>query len=283
MTEDSLLSSQDVLVFGLGLMGGSLSMGLRGMCRSLAAVEIDEHTRQLALERGIVDHIFPFPPPRPVPASLIVLAAPILTNLTIMEHLEAYCSGPAVVIDLGSTKTSTVQQMESLNEQFTPIGGHPMCGKEFQSLEHAEAGLFHGATFALTPLLRTTPLARKLARELVVALGAVPIWLDARTHDQWVAFTSHLPYLLSNALAQTTPEAARPLAGPGFRSTSRLAGSNQVMMMDILKSNREHILAALAGYQHNLQQLTRLLADENWDGLQQLLQSGAHQREMILG
>jgi prephenate dehydrogenase len=260
-------------------MGGSLALALRGHCRSLAAVEVDERTRQQAMELGIVDQVYPFPPPRRLSANLIILATPILTNIHILGKLEQYCSGSAVVIDLGSTKSSTIQQMSLLNEDFVPVGGHPMCGKESGSLDYAEAGLFNGAAFALVPLDRTSTQARQVAHELVVAIGALPFWIDADTHDQWVAYTSHLPYLLANTLAYTAPPPVKPLVGPGFRSTTRLSGSNIPMMMDILKSNRTNILSALSTYTGFLQEVIELLRQEEWLELRERLMSGSQKRE----
>lgn len=282
MTGNDLLSVQDVAIFGLGLMGGSMALALRGKCRSITGIESDQHAQQVALDLNVVDQIFPFPPSRPVPASLVILAAPILTNIRILSELHSYCSGPAVVLDIGSTKTTTLRQMELLPDNFTPIGGHPMCGKEKKSIDHAEASLYQGAVFALSPLPRTTASAQELAQELVLALGSVPLWIDAATHDNWVAFTSHLPYLLANALASTTPPAASPLVGPGFKSTSRLAGSNLAMMMDILISNHDNVLSTLIEYQSNLQQIHDLLEHKRWDELKLLLEAGAEQRNVLV-
>ena len=157
-----------------------------------------------------------------------------------------------------------------------------MCGKERSSLREAEAGLYHGAPFALVPLPRTTPRARLAAEQLAQAAGARPLWLDAATHDRWVAATSHLPYLVSSALAAATPLEAAPLAGPGFQSTSRLAAQPPALMLDVLSTNRDNVLAALRRFRARLDRLESLLEMDNLSDLQSALAEGAAAREEIL-
>jgi len=178
------------------------------------------------------------------------------------------------VLDLGSTKRQVVAAMQALPERFDPIGGHPMCGKEKASLNYAEARLYQKAPFALTPLPRTTPAARALAGQLAEAIGARPLWLDADTHDHWVAATSHLPYLVANALAAATPLDALSMAGPGLRSTTRLAGSSLQMMSDILGTNQDFVLGRLAQFRQALDQLEAALVEGDESGLVESLSLG---------
>ena len=186
-----------------------------------------------------------------------------------------------MLIDLGSTKREITTAMQALPERFDPIGGHPMCGKETSGLENADPHLYQGAPFALVALARTTDNARACALELVGLLGAHPLWLDPTTHDAWVAATSHLPYLAANALAFTTPTGAAPMAGPGFKSTTRLALSPSSIMLDVLKTNRENILAALRRYRTHLERLEDLLSQAEFTPLAELLDQGAEQRRVI--
>ncbi|MFN2198860.1 MAG: prephenate dehydrogenase [Anaerolineales bacterium] len=277
-----LLADQRIAIYGLGLMGGSLALALRGRAAQLIGIDPDPSTRSLAIKNQVVDQVYDFPPgddPRP---TLIILAATVQTNLHILAQLPEIHAGPAVILDLGSTKRTTLHAMELLPEYFDPIGGHPMCGKESSGLANATGQLFDQAVFALCPTLRTSEFASALASALVAEVGAQPYWLDANEHDLWVASTSHLPYLVSNVLAARTPEDAAALIGSGFISTSRLAASNLEMIMDILLTNRENILTVLADYTARLEQIETLLELENIAGLKQALQQGAEKRKLLI-
>lgn len=272
-----------VVVYGLGLMGGSLALALRNSCASLTAIDPDHATRELAESQKLVDAILSEPPAGGLPADLLILAAPARANLALLERLDDLHPGPAVVLDLSSTKVQIVEAMLRLPGRFDPLGGHPMCGKESSSLAYAEAALFQGAAFALTPLERTSPAARALAEALVRHVGALPLIIDAETHDRWVAATSHTPYLLASALAATTPVEAAPLIGPGFRSTARLAASERRMMLDILLTNRTQVLRQLAAVQGRLADLQAALDSGDEKALWSLLEAGARCHAALTG
>jgi len=275
MDESGFLSTARIAILGLGLMGGSLAMALRGHCAALYGVDPDPDTVALALEKQIVDRAACEPAALLPTADVIVLAAPVRAILSELRRLPDLHPGQAVVFDLGSTKRRILEAMQALPARFDPIGGHPMCGKEKGSLANADAGLFRGAAFALTPLARTSPHARRLAQALALAVGARPLELDAETHDAWVGATSHLPFLVSNALAAAVPAEARPLVGPGLRSATRLAPSPSAMILDILTTNRDHILAAVANFRLRLDALESALQTGDDAGLQAALAEGA--------
>jgi prephenate dehydrogenase len=216
-------------------------------------------------------------------ADLIVLAAPVGAILDILRQLPGWHPGEAMVIDLGSTKAEIVQAMDSLPSRLDPIGGHPICGKETSGLASADRALFHGAAFALAPLARTSERVRRLAGDLVRAVGARPLWMDAETHDTWAAATSHLPYLLAAAAVLSTPEEARPLVGPGFASTTRLAASNTRMMLDILRTNRKAIAEAIRRTRREIESLEILLSRDPEEELALRLAEAARRRRLLLG
>jgi prephenate dehydrogenase len=281
--ECTFFPTATVVIIGLGLMGGSLAMALRGRCAHLFGVDSDPRVVRRALENQIVESASTDPGALLSEADLIVIAVPVRASLGILQRLPEYHPGSALVIDLGSTKGKVIQAMAALPERFDPLGGHPMCGKENGTLANAEAGLFKEAPFALLPLARTTPHLRQVAMELVDLLGACPLWLDAEQHDQWVAFTSHLPHLLATALVLSTPTACAPLAGPGFRSSSRLAAGSADMRVDIYATNSAAVLEALDCYRQQLDILERLLQQGDWDNLRDLLALGAERRQSFLG
>jgi prephenate dehydrogenase len=281
MEPDFSLSRAHLAFIGLGLMGGSLALALKGKCAYLQAFDPNKATIHLAKQRQIVDFASQNMAEVLAGADVIILAAPVCAILESLQAIEEQFPGSAIVLDLGSTKKEIVGAMLGLPERFDPIGGHPMCGKETLGLENAEAGLFREAPFALTPLERTSDNAKQLAEELVEAVGAQPVWLDAATHDLWTAATSHLPYLAAAALTLTVPDEARPMVGSGFRSTTRVAATRPDMMLDVIKTNRENLLQLLKTLKTQVDQLENWLEGEDYQDLYQaLLQSSQKQREM---
>lgn len=276
------LSGSRVAIVGLGLMGGSLAMALRGHCRELIGIDPDPETLALAGQKGVVDRLGDRPEGLLEAADVIVLAAPVRAILKILYQLPAWHPGEPVVLDLGSTKVEIVRAMGALPARFDPLGGHPMCGKERTSIKAADARLFREQLFAFIPLARTTGRARRLAGQLAAAVGARSIWIEAGAHDRWVAATSHLPYLLASALSASTPLECAPLVGPGFRSTSRVASTSPEVMLDALITNRSNLLEALGRYQTRLDNLEAWLETGDWPDLLQALNEGAASRAALL-
>jgi prephenate dehydrogenase len=276
------LSDLHVTVIGLGLMGGSLAMALRGKCAYLTGVEIHPGTLSKVKKSGVLNCVEAFPGESASQADLIILATPVAATINIVRDLPDLHPGPAVVLDLASTKRLVLRAMNALPPRFDPIGGHPMCGKEILSFDNAEASLYREAPFALTRLDRTTNRACGLAEQLCETIGAHPVWLGADTHDAWVAATSHLPYLLASALAFITPEEAAPLVGPGFRSTTRLSATPIAMMRDILFSNQDNMLGMLRRLRSHIDLLEVCLATGDFAQMEQLLEQGAERRQRLL-
>lgn len=277
-----LLANTRTAILGLGLMGGSLAMALNGRCAQLLGYDPDPQAVHLAQTQQIVeyasiqiDEILP-------QANLVILAAPVKQILGLLARLDALHPDPAVILDIGSTKRQVVAAMRELPLRFNPVGGHPICGKEKSSLSHAEPGLYQGAPFVLCRLPRTTDHATRLAEALIQAIGAHPIWLEAETHDRWIAATSHLPYLLANALTQATPPEATALVGPGYRSTTRLAGNYAPMMLDVLETNQDALLPALRAFRDALDRLEDALIKGDWAAVAAMLQDSAGRQANLL-
>jgi prephenate dehydrogenase len=266
------LAEARVAILGMGLMGGSLAMALRDHCRAVLGCDTDPETLALARRSGIVDIAEADPAAVLYGSNLVILATPVRVALDLIGRLPELHPGAAVVLDLCSSKSEIMRAMASLPERFDALGGHPMCGKESFGLAHADSAIFRGAAFALIPLEGTSPAARLMAEELVQTIGASPLWLDAATHDTWVAATSHMPYLLASALTLSTPLEAQPLVSTGFLSTARLAASEPNTMLDILITNREKTLEELTRVQNQLRDLEMKLTENDQSGLKASLQ-----------
>ena len=154
------------------------------------------------------------------------------------------------------------------------LGGHPLAGKERSGVENAEATLFTNARYVLTPLEEAhleDPRIKAFV-SLVTAMGARPYVMDPARHDRALAFLSHLPQLLSSALASLIAEqslqAGLPveLAASGFRDVTRLAESPYSVWRDICLTNLENIQQALEALVEKLEFIKRHLSDHELEG-----------------
>jgi prephenate dehydrogenase len=266
------LADFQITVVGLGLMGGSLAGALRGQCQSVVGVARREETIEAALAQNLVDWGTTDLADGVREADVVILATPVRIIIQQLAEVGPLLPDGCLLMDLGSTKAQIAAEMAQLPDHVQPLGGHPMCGKEKSGIEVADPALYHGCTFILSPLRRTSEAALASGLALAEAVGAHPLVLEPERQDALVATVSHLPYLLACALvatadATTSPDpAAWEIVAGGYRDTSRVAGSDVTMMLDILMTNQEKVLNAVNVYQaqlHNLAQLVKAGDEEN--------------------
>jgi len=263
------LADAQLTIVGLGLMGGSLAGALRGQCRHVVGIARRAETIEAALAGDLVDDATTDLEGGVAEADIVVLATPVRVILQQLATIAPLLPEGCLLMDLGSTKGDIVAAMAALPPHVQPLGGHPMCGKERSGIEVADPALYHKRTFILSPLPRTSTRALALGQALVQASGAEPLLVEAQRQDALVATVSHLPYLLACALVGTADAttSADPLVweivAGGFRDTSRVAGSDVTMMLDILLTNREKVVAATEVCLSQLQQLRALVASSD--------------------
>ncbi len=276
------LAETSVAIWGIGLMGGSLTMALRGKTAALFGIDPDDQVCRQAVEMKLFNQVGSNPAELLSKANLIIVCAPLGLIPDLLKQIPLDHPGHAIVMDIGSTKKNILPIMEELPKRFIPIGGHPMCGKEVRSLSNADGDLYQGGSFALLELPRTTQAASHLVLQLVKAIGAHPVWLDPLEHDRWASAISALPYLVANCLSGVTPLEAAPLVGPGYKSTTRLAAENIDMMHYILSNNRENVLADLKNFHGRLELIEKALEKNDFEALHDLFKEGAARRSAIM-
>ena len=279
------LRESKVAIVGLGLMGGSLAGALRGKCRAVVGIARRKETVEQAISDGLIDLGTTDMEPAVGSADIVVLATPVRAIIELVNELGPLLQDDALLIDLGSTKSDITRAMDDLPPHVQPLGAHPMCGKELSGISAADPGLYEGRTFILVPLPRTSPQAIAVGRDLARAIGALPLILDdPHRHDFLVATLSHLPYLLACSLVAAADattsqdEAAWEIVAGGYRDTSRVAASDVDMMVDIIMTNRQEILEALAEYSSHLDQLTQLIRTADERGLRMKLSYAREKR-----
>ncbi len=282
MEADFKLQDARIAIIGLGLMGGSLALALKGKCAALYGIDSHPATLELALEKKFVDEADTNPAKLLPQADVIILATPVSTILHYIHSLPSLTQNPCIVLDLGSTKSKILSAMDALPERFEVLGGHPICGKEKLSIINADNTLYKNAPFVFSLLPRTTSRALSAAEQLVCAIGAVALFMDAPEHDNTLAFVSHLPFIVSSALVLTVPNEAVDLIGSGFRSVSRLATTPSSMMLGVIQSNREYILKAIKSYQQQLAEIETALASKDDPTLESIFTLAQSQHHTII-
>jgi prephenate dehydrogenase len=243
-----------VSIVGVGLIGGSFALALRkaGFGGQITGVS-SKAAIDAALARGAIDRGLPLADAAAA-ADFIYLAQPIERILSTIGVIDEYAQPGALITDAGSTKRAIVDRASGAIRRARFIGGHPMAGKESSGVEHADADLFSGRPYVLTG--RDAELESWIER-----IGARLAVLSAEEHDQLVAVTSHLPQLISTALASVIgaePDAAN-VAGPAALDLTRLAVSPYEIWRDIFATNAEPIDVALAAFIGKLEELRAAL------------------------
>ena len=257
---DASFSTCTVHLIGLGLMGGSLAMALRGQVGRITAEDIAPGVIEDAARRGIIDG-----PGASGDADIVVLAVPAHTIIDLVAGL-ALRPG-TLVLDLGSTKTRICEALDRLPPDVLAVGGHPMCGLAENGYAHAIPTLYQGARFVLCETQRTTGEARIIAEMLVRAVGAQPLWMDRARQDRLTALTSHLPHLLSFALMRLAMDGAAEdpalleLAAGGFDGATRLARTDAAMIVGMFSTNADQLRQATAELRAHLDHLEMILGD----------------------
>ncbi len=236
------------MIAGVGLIGGSFALAIRrGGFRGRILGLSSPATVAAARSAGVIDGEANWEQARD--ADLVLLAQPIRV---ILESLPRLAGARAWVTDAGSTKRSICRAAAAM-ERFT--GGHPMAGKAVRSVSQADAGLFENRPWIFTSV-PPAPL-----QDLVERTGARLTVTTPEDHDRAVALTSHLPQLLSSALASLGKDQPGRLfaAGPGWESMTRLAASDWALWRDILETNGDFILEAWSEYVRRLDPAIRAL------------------------
>jgi prephenate dehydrogenase len=214
-------------------------------------------------------------------ADVIFLSQTIGRILDTVRHLDSLVMPDTLVTDAGSTKCEIADTAAAQLTRCQFVGGHPMAGKEKRGAEAADADLFQGRPWVLTPLDRAevdTARVRNFVNWLR-KVGATPVVMDPDEHDRLVAVTSHLPQLASTALAATVSAAGRPdISGSGLVDMTRLALSSYDLWRDILATNSGHIDRALAAY---IQELEHIRENLRTRQLQEEFERGARLAERI--
>jgi prephenate dehydrogenase len=279
-----------VAVVGTGLIGGSVGLALAA--RGFEVVGFDRDGERLMRAKGLgaIGEIASSLVDAVVGADLVVVAVPV--GAVAGAVIEALDAGAAVVTDVGSVKAPVVASVEAARPEASArfVGGHPMAGSEQEGVDGADATLFVGSTWALTPTSNTDERAYTHVLRVVRDLGADVVTLTPEHHDDLVALVSHVPQLAASTLMDIAAanEDDRPtmrrLAAGGFRDMTRIAAGHPGIWPDIFATNRDAVLSALDTYVAALQSVREIVASGSRNDLLDLLERArAARRNLPIG
>ena len=276
-----------IAIVGLGLIGGSIALGVRERWPSSRVVGVDTAAVVAhALGSGAIDRAVDSVAALPQ-ASLVILAAPVKQNITLLQQLARQNDAVGrqiIVTDVGGTKRDIVKAARDLPPSTTFVGGHPLGGGERGGFAFARPDLFAGRPWIFTPDGDGSSNAVERLSRLVGGLGARPLIVSAEEHDRLMAFLSHLPQLTASALMDTAGSAAGGeglrMAGRGLVDTTRLASSPADVWRDICVTNADAIGDALDCL---IQRLTQMRADlQRGEAIEAIFTAAAKWRAELL-
>ncbi|MFM1839805.1 MAG: putative prephenate dehydrogenase [Actinomycetota bacterium] len=265
-------------VFGLGLIGGSLAAALTSRGWHVTGSDMASSIEEEALHLGLIAA-------RGVDADAEISFVATPVSSVADQVRKALSSTSGLVTDVGGVKASIVNEIH--DPRF--IAGHPMAGSELIGLAGADAALFEGAVWVLTPTAQTPDENFASIAQIVKELGAEFVVLSAERHDQLVAIVSHLPHLTAATLMSLANEhseehvAVLRLAAGGFRDMTRVASGHPAIWLDVCKENREAIVGALDGMISGLQSMRDIVDSGKSDELLQRLQTARVARSNLPG
>lgn len=275
-----------IVVVGVGLIGASLAGALRS--RSMASLVVgvgrSRENLDVALSRGFIDEAYSDLSTAVVGADLIVLAAPVDTSRSLLGELARAAPADCTITDAGSVKAAMLGAAVEAGLADRFVGAHPMAGGTATGAAAAVPDLFEGCTTVIVPGAAQVERVADV-KALWSGVGAKVIEMEASDHDRVVARASHLPQMLSYALAAALGRGGDrrvlELAGNGLRDTTRLAASDAAMWKAIAAENRTEILAAMDDVESVWEQLRRAIDDGDGATLERIIHAANNFRREL--
>ena len=271
-----------VAILGVGLIGGSIGLAVRQRGLSDRVIGIGRKPARLRkakqlgavtetttnIERGVSE------------ADFVIVCTPVQYVVEQVREISQYVRSGTLITDVGSTKQTIVEGLTVLeNGHF--IGSHPMAGGERGGVGNADADLFEKRTIVVTPEKRTNKAAQSRISKFWKSLGARVMELDCKEHDRAVAVISHLPHTLASVLSTQANAKQLALAAGGWIDTTRIAGADPELWLEILRDNNKQVIRAVDHFLDDLHKFRDALESDNSRVLLRYLNQGKQNRESM--
>jgi prephenate dehydrogenase len=278
-----------VFIIGLGLIGGSLALGIKRQHKeaSIAGFDINAEQCRLARMLGVIDEAEDSIEEGAAKADLILLAAPVKVTAEILARLgRMHLKKGVIISDAGSTKAEVVKSAAGLKEKgIVFIGGHPMAGSHKSGVIAAKEILFENAFYLLTPEPHVKEKDIMALKEWLAGTKAKFIQVTPEEHDYLTGIISHFPHIIAASLVHQAEKESRShelvprLAAGGFRDITRIASSSPEMWRDILLANKGVLLKLLGSWQAEMERVAVMLENQSSEDIQQYFKGAKQFRD----
>lgn len=254
-------------IIGLGLIGGSLAKALRNRCKvsEIVACNRNKDVLETAYSEGVIDAYSTDVTDIFKNCDIVIICTPVSKIFEYAQKLTKYITKDCIVTDVGSTKLSIYENMKTLSDSITYIGGHPMTGSERFRYNASKEHLFENAYYIMTPSDDVPQQKILELKNMIEKIGAIPIVVSPDEHDYITASISHVPHVLAAGLVNTVKNLDSEkgymhlLAAGGFRDTTRIASSSPDMWESICIENKDNIIDILTSFENVIKNAKELI------------------------
>lgn len=273
----------NILIIGLGLMGGSYAIALKKKGYKVEAITKDEKSISYAKENGIIDEGYSYPNEEAIKkADLLIFALYPEVFISWIKEFGHLIKMGAYITDVTGVKEKIVGEVQKLlPEGVEFISAHPMAGREVYGVENATDAIFREANFIVVPTDKNTPDAIELCTDLGWVLGFKRVTsLSAKEHDKMIAFLSQLTHCIAVSLMCTNdnPKLSE-YTGDSFRDLTRIAKINENMWSELFMINKEPLLSEIDAFMIQLQKMRNYIVTDDLDGMKEMMICSTERRK----
>ena len=276
------INKKNILIVGLGLMGGSYAMALKRLGYGVSAIDIDPESIRYAIDKGLIDKGSTKADPDLISnADAVIFALYPKTFTSWIEENQKFLKPGIFITDVTGVKECIVYKIQDiLREDVEFIASHPMAGREVSGVQNSSDMIFRDANYIVVPTEKNTPEAIEWCMMLGRILGFRKISvLSPAEHDKMIAYVSQLTHCIAISLMTGTDlEHVENFTGDSFRDLTRIARINENMWSELFLMNKDTLIDQMDRFIDELTQIKKLIADEDTEGLKEKMRLSTERR-----
>lgn len=277
-----LIKKINILIVGLGLLGGSYAKGLKKLGFTVNAITKEQASIDFAIANGIIDEGSTEIDAELIgQADLVIFALYPHILIEWIENNQQFLKSGSILTDVTGVKGIIVEKVQNLlREDVEFIAAHPMAGKEVSGVENSDESIFLGANYIVVPTEKNTPEAIELCRNIGEILGFKQIAeLSVAEHDKMIAFLSQLTHCIAISLmCCNNTEGLEKYTGDSFRDLTRIARINDEMWSELFLSNKKALLCEMDSFLRSFNELYEKIKNDDREGMREMMRISTARR-----